>query len=59
MKYVFDVSYIQKFMETNATGAAQLGFYLNKLEKLVIPLPPMEEQSRIADRIDQLLSLLR
>lgn len=59
LKYVFDVSYIQKFMETNATGAAQLGFYLNKLEKLVIPLPPMEEQSRIADRIDQLLSLLR
>lgn len=59
LKYVFDVSYIQKFMETNATGAAQLGFYLNKLEKLVIPLPPMEEQSRIADKIDQLLSLLR
>lgn len=51
LKYVFDSGYIQRYMEQNATGAAQLGFYLNKVEKLVIPLPPLEEQKRISEKI--------
>ncbi len=56
LKRVFDSSYIQKFMADNATGAAQPGFYLNKVEELCIPLPPLAEQKRIADKIDSVLS---
>lgn len=55
IKRVLDTSYIQKFMQDNATGAAQLGFYLNKVEKLIIPLPPIQEQKRIVDAIDSML----
>jgi type I restriction enzyme S subunit len=45
-------------MEANATGAAQVGFYLNKLEKLLIPLPPLAEQQRIVKRIEQSFTVL-
>ncbi len=55
IKRVLDTSYIQKFMQDNATGAAQLGFYLKKVEKLIIPLPPIQEQQRIVDAIDSML----
>lgn len=58
LKYVFDSDYIQKFMVLNATGAAQLGFYLNKVEKLLIPVPPLYEQINIAKQIEQLCGLL-
>ena len=37
-------------MNANTTGAAQLGFYLNKLERLVVPIPPIAEQKRIAKK---------
>ena len=58
LKYAFDIPFIQNFMIDNATGAAQLGFYLNKLEKLLIPLPPNTEQKRIVKKIEQALSVL-
>lgn len=58
LKYAFDIPFIQSFMIDNATGAAQLGFYLNKLEKLLIPLPPNAEQKRIVEKIEQAFSIL-
>ena len=45
-------------MVLNATGAAQLGFYLNKVEKLLIPVLPLYEQINIAKQIEQLCGLL-
>lgn len=58
LKYAFDISYIQKYMNDNATGAAQLGFYLNKLDKLFIPLPPLAEQKRIVERVEEIFRVL-
>ena len=58
LKYVFDSSYIQQYMSKNATGDAQLGFYLNKLEKLVIPIPSYSEQIRIVNTIESFISYL-
>ena len=52
LKRFFDSGYIQKIMVEGATGAAQPGFYLNKVEKICVPLPPLEEQKRIVDRIE-------
>ncbi len=52
LKRFFDSGYIQKLMKDGATGAAQPGFYLNKVEKMCVPLPPLEEQKRIVDKIE-------
>lgn len=58
LKYSLDCSFIQSYMNNNATGAAQLGFYLNKLERLCIPLPPLAEQKRIVERVEEIFKYL-
>lgn len=55
LKFVLDSGYIQKFMFANATGTAQKGFYLNQVERLLIPVPPLAEQKRIVAKIEELL----
>ncbi len=45
-------------MVDTATGAAQPGFYLNKVEKICVPLPSMEEQARIVSKIESILEYL-
>jgi type I restriction-modification system, S subunit len=57
LKYALDSGFIQQFMIANATGTAQKGFYLNQVEKLLIPLPPLAEQKRIVEKIEELLPL--
>ncbi len=58
LKYVLDSGYIQAFMVANSTGTAQKGFYLNQVEKLLIPVPPLAEQKRIVERIKDLLPFI-
>ena len=58
LKCVLDSPYIQKYMYENATGTAQKGFYLNQLSKSLIPLPPLEEQKRIVDKIEELFKII-
>lgn len=57
LKYCLDAPFIQYFIIDNATGTAQKGFYLNQLAKLVIPLPPLEEQEEIVKKVEELLPL--
>ena len=59
LKRFFDSGYIQKLMVDGATGAAQPGFYLNKVEKMCVPLPPLQEQKRIVDRIESAIIEIR
>lgn len=58
LKYVFDSGYIQDTMVKNATGTAQKGFYLNQVERLVIPVPPVAEQKRIVAKLEEILPLI-
>ena len=58
LKYALDSGFIQQFMVANATGTAQKGFYLNQVEKLLIPIPPLTEQKRIVEKIEELLPLV-
>ena len=58
LKYTLDAAYIQQFMIANATGTAQKGFYLNQVEKLLIPLPPLAEQKRIVEKVSQAFAQL-
>ncbi|WP_081673639.1 N-6 DNA methylase [Butyrivibrio sp. FC2001] len=56
LKYVLDSPYIQQYMVVNATGTAQKGFYLKQVENLIIPLPPLEEQVRIVEKLESILT---
>ncbi len=39
-----------------ATSVAQPGLAVNKINKILIPLPPLAEQKRIVDRLDKFLT---
>lgn len=53
LKYFFDSGYYQKVVVDNATGTAQLGFYLEQMSKSIIALPPLAEQQRIVEKIQE------
>ena len=55
LKYCFDSPFFQSSIDDKATGTAQRGFYLNQLEDAIIPLPPLAEQHRIVEKLEQLL----
>ena len=58
LKYCIDSPYIQIYMERHAKGTAQRGFYLNQLEELLLPLPPLAEQERIVGEIERWFDLI-
>ena len=58
LKTVLDSPYIQSFMQINATGTAQKGFYLNQVSNLLIPIPPLAEQQRIVTKVEELLTVV-
>ena len=52
LKYSLDKSEIQNYMIKNAHGSAQAGLYLNQVEEITIPLPPLSVQQRIVNVLD-------
>lgn len=58
LMHYFTSPYNQSYMTENAKGTAQKGFYLQSLEKLLIPFPPLLEQNIIVDRIEALFAKL-
>ena len=58
LSYYLESPYVQTFMNTNAKGTAQEGFYLNSLENLFCVIPPLAEQQRIVARIESLFAKL-
>ena len=58
LSYYLESPYVQFFMNENAKGTAQKGFYLKALDSLYCAVPPLAEQQRIVDRIESLFSKL-
>ena len=44
-------------MACTATGIAQKTVPLGGLRKILLPLPPLPEQHRVVDKIDELMAL--
>lgn len=58
VKFFFDSGYFQHYIDDNARGTAQKGFYLNLLEATYLPIPPLNEQLMIVAKASSLLSEL-
>ncbi|MGB9986203.1 restriction endonuclease subunit S [Salarchaeum japonicum] len=46
-------------LDTRSRATAQAGVYLEELKQVRIPVPPIEEQENIADRVDTITHLIR
>lgn len=57
LKIVLDSPLIQKKLKSETSGTAQGGVYLGTIRRLVIPLPTLNEQRRIVEKVDQLMVL--
>lgn len=58
ISYVLDSSLYWNFIAKNKSGTGQPNVNAKKLSEIIIPLPPLEEQSRIAAKMAQLFILL-
>ena len=58
LKVVLDSPEYQNMVKKRATGTAQKGFYLNQMSVSLIPIPPLSEQHRIVDKIEELMPLV-
>jgi type I restriction enzyme, S subunit len=56
LSFCLESPLLQTYFEKNAKGTAQKGIYLKVLSEIVIPLPPLLEQKRIADKLERVLS---
>ena len=57
LRYVLESEPVQRFMTTNAHGAAQKGLYLEQVAKIEIPVPPLEVQEEIVRILDAFTEL--
>ena len=54
LKYFFDSNFFQTYIIEHSTGTAQMGFYLKEMANSPIAIPPLNEQSRIVDKVSEL-----
>lgn len=56
LRYLLDSPVAQTFFLENAKGTAQKGIYLKALGGMQVPIAPLAEQTRIAQKLDELLA---
>lgn len=56
LKFALMSPQIQENIKRNATGTTVAGIKASKLKLLPVPIPPMNEQKRIADKVERLLN---
>ena len=58
-KLFLDSPLYQNYVFENARGTAQKGFYINQIENSLIPIPPYNEQIKIVEITEKLLSFVK
>ena len=58
--YIFSSPYVREYMRdtTNKSGQAFYNISKEKLKELCIPIPPLAEQQRIVDKLEEILPLI-
>ena len=56
-KYAADGPLLQSSIHANKRGGAQPCLYLSEISKFPFPLPPLEEQGRIVDKLDEMMNV--
>ena len=56
LKLFLDSPIYQNYVNDNARGTAQKGFYINQISDSWVPIPPLAEQIRIATKADELIN---
>ncbi|WP_438455947.1 restriction endonuclease subunit S [Vreelandella venusta] len=57
LSYQFIAPQCLAYYDTHGKGTAQKGIYLGKLAVMPIAVPPLEEQHRIVQKVDELMAL--
>lgn len=57
IKYILDSPILQKEINGRSWGTAQPCLYINQIKELTIPLPPLPEQQRIVEKLDELMRM--
>jgi len=55
IKFVLDSPILQKEINGRSWGTAQPCLYINQIKELIFPLPPLAEQHRIVQKLDELM----
>jgi len=55
IKFILDSPILQKEINGRSWGTAQPCLYINQIKELTIPLPPLSEQIRIVQKLDELM----
>jgi type I restriction enzyme S subunit len=55
IKFILDSPILQKEINGRSWGTAQPCLYINQIKELTIPLPPLTEQTRIVQKLDELM----
>lgn len=58
LKYVVESSFVQNIIDVNTKGMANKNWVIKKIAETPIPVPPLEEQKRIVEKIENLFELI-
>lgn len=57
-KYILNGNFMQERIKANTTKAAQPKLAIKRINELIVPVPPLEQQKKIVDKIEKCFELI-